>query len=90
VFNYVARKMGYQEHEAYLLQADYMKLRGVESWPKHYTGAQWHVTPGEIIANDFRILFTKQEMEFWPHEVPLPAWSGAEGKWWKHAAEISK
>lgn len=88
VFDYAARKLGYKDHEADKLQADYMKLRGIEDWPKHYTGAQWHQSPGEIIANDFRILFTKQEMEFYPHECALPNWREPEGLWWKAAAEV--
>ena len=88
VFDYVVRKMGYKDQDRPKLHETYMKLRGVEDYSKIYTGGRWHDSPEEIIANDFRILFTKQEMEFFPHSVSLPAWSEKEGKWWKTAAEI--
>lgn len=87
VFNYVSKKMGYKDHEHDKLAEKYMALRGVEGYTKKYSGGKWHSTPGEIIANDFRVLFTKQEIEFWPHECALPNWGEAEGKWWKEAAE---
>jgi hypothetical protein len=82
-FNYVARKMGYRDHEKDKLEALYMEMRGVEDYSKIYTGAQWHRSPGEIIANDFRILFTKQEMEFFPHDCSLPSWHDKPlANWW--------
>jgi hypothetical protein len=88
VFNYVARRMGYKDHEKSKLEEAYMEVRGVSDFQKKYRGGFWHLSPGEIIANDFRVLFTKQEMEFWPHSCPLPAWSQPEGLWWKQAAEL--
>ena len=88
-FYAVARAMGYKDSERDKLEAKYMELRGIEDYAKKYRGGDWHRNPGEIIANDFRILFTKQEMEFWPHDCcPLPAWSQPEGKWWREAAEL--
>jgi|SRR5208337_1022712 len=87
-FYVVARTMGYKDSERDKLEAKYMELRGIEDYAKKYRGGDWHRTPGEIIANDFRILFTKQEMEFYPHDCPLPAWSQGEGRWWKEAAEL--
>lgn len=35
--------------------------------PKYYGARTWHLTTGEIFANDFRILIAEQESEFWPH-----------------------
>ena len=90
VFSYVARKMGYKEGEEDKLKHKYMELRKIDDFTDVYTGGEWHRAPGEIIANDFRILFTKQEMEFYPHDCPLPAWSESEGKWWLEAAELCK
>lgn len=88
VFDYIARKMGYFDSATDKLAASYMKLRGITDYTKMYCGGQWHRAPCEIIANDFRILFTKQEMEYYPHSCALPNWYEAEGKWWKEAAEL--
>lgn len=33
-----------------------------------YGPGNWHSNVGELIANDFRILVMRQELEFWPHE----------------------
>lgn len=33
-----------------------------------YGCGKWHSNVGELIANDFRILVAKRELEFWPHE----------------------
>lgn len=86
-FNYAARKLGYGEHEKDKLAADYMEVRKIEKVAKKYSGAQWHQSPQEIIANDFRVLFTKQELEYYPHECQLPSWAQPEGQWWKRACE---
>lgn len=88
VFDYITRHMGCDYGEQSKLQEDYMKLRGLEKYTLKYSGGKWHSAPGEIIANDFRVLFTKQEIEFWPHDCALPNWHEPEGKWWKHAAEV--
>lgn len=87
VFDYVARTKGYKDSERYKLEQYYMELRGITDYAKTYNGGQWHRSPGEIIANDFRVLFTKQELEFYPHDCPLPSWSQPEGRWWREAAE---
>lgn len=87
-FYSVARLMGYKDHEKEKLEETYMEMRGIEDYAKKYNGGEWHRSPGEIIANDFRVLFPKQEIEFWPHDCELPSWNQPEGKWWKMAAEI--
>ncbi len=87
-FYTVARAMGYPNDEREKLEEHYMEMRGIDDYAKKYNGGDWHRHPGEIIANDFRILFTKQEMEFWPHECELPSWRSEIGKWWRMAAEI--
>jgi hypothetical protein len=90
VFSYITRKMGYREGEEDKLKQKYMELRKIDDFTLTYTGGEWHRAPGEIMANDFRILFTKQEVEFYPHDCPLPAWSEPEGNWWKEAAKLCK
>jgi len=89
VFDYVARKMGYPDTHQEKLKEEYMKLRGIEDYSKKYTGGKWHSSPGEIIANDFRVLFTGREMEFYPHDCSLPSWESPEGKWWIKAASAA-
>ena len=88
VFGYIARKLGY-EHD--VLYDAYMAARDVPetAYTKSYGGGKWHKSPGEIAANDFRILFAEQETEFWPHEVARPSWDH-EGlrRWWMKACEI--
>lgn len=32
-----------------------------------YGCGRWHANTGELLANDFRILVAKRELEFWPH-----------------------
>lgn len=88
VFNYITRHMGYDGSTQDKLLEDYMKLRGLENYTLKYKGGKWHQAPGEIVANDFRVLFCKQEMEFWPHDCALPNWHEPEGQWWKKAAEL--
>jgi hypothetical protein len=48
-------------------------LRAHESHSKYYGGKTWHAAPGEIFANDFRVVVAQAELDFWPHEpVPFP------------------
>ncbi len=82
-FYVVARTLGYKDSERDKLEENYMELRGIEDYAKKYRGGDWHRNPGEIIANDFRILFTKQEMEYYPHDCPLPSWGDKPlAGWW--------
>jgi hypothetical protein len=74
------------------LEQRYAELRGVTEQIKKASGGTWHADIGELFANDFRILVTRVEMEFWPHPgfarpEELPAivqfWKqvGAEQSW---------
>lgn len=87
-FYYAARKLGYRDSERDKLEAEYMKLRGVQDYVKKYKGGKWHVSPGEIIANDFRLLFMEMETEFWPHPCRRPSWDKPEGRWWQRVAKL--
>jgi hypothetical protein len=73
--------LDYADSDEKVLYATYMKLRGVSEYLQKYKGANWHLNPGEIVANDFRLIFTNQEREFWPHpglphpeETPIVDW----------------
>jgi hypothetical protein len=89
VFNYVTRRFGYKDHEKNKLEEKYMEIRGVTKYEKKYRGGHWHEAPGEIIANDFRYLFTRQQTDFWPHDCPEPSWHSPIGEWWIKAARIA-
>lgn len=88
VFNYSARKLGYDSSDHDALEKVYAQIRGIENVPKKYSGGSWHRSICEVIANDFRVLFMQSEKEFWPHEVPLPKWNSPIGKWWKQTEKI--
>jgi hypothetical protein len=91
VFNRVRRLMGYEEHADDKLYAQYMALRGITDYPKKYTAGKWHLSPSEIVANDFRTLIMQREIEFWPHAgVELPHRVPAVIKWWENAHALSK
>lgn len=49
------------------LYDEYAELRGHHDRPTNYGPGQWHLGVGELIANDFRILVARSELEFWPH-----------------------
>lgn len=84
VEDWIAVQRGQQDHQ---LLAEYAKLRGLPDAPKSYGGG-WHLTPGEIFANDFRILMIGAETDFWPHPVPRP-WEVPEIiGWWSEAHKL--
>lgn len=50
------------------LYDEYRALRrGVGRAPSHYGAGTWHAQTSELFANDFRILVTGSERDFWPH-----------------------
>jgi hypothetical protein len=68
-----------------------------EAKPAYYGGRTWHLTGGEVFANDFRIAVCQAESEFWPHtnrdhptEAPrvLLFWKLAQHGWWKEALTL--
>lgn len=88
-FSQARRLLGYREHEERKLEEKYMALRGGGATSERYIGGKWHVSPGEIIANDFRVLVMWREVEFWPHNVPPPTPDSAIAEWWRHAASLA-
>jgi len=54
------------------LDEEYAQMRGLELNQK-YTARNWHANIGEILVNDFRIVCTDTESEYWPHDVAPPA-----------------
>lgn len=81
--DWVAKKRGQKDTE---LLEEYAALRGM-TFPNSY-GGNWHITPGEVFANDFRILIAKAEIEFWPHNVCRPEDSPAAIEWWNKAKDL--
>ena len=76
----------YRLTKAGLLDMDsYCELRGIPKEQPPYGGRNWHLTRGEIFANDFRVLVAGREKEFWPHEVARPEALPELRKWWKKA-----
>lgn len=84
-FNYIRRQKGYESGESELLQREYFQARGSEWNGAPYSGGKWHLSPSEIIANDFRVAVMKREVEFWPHpETPAPRFTNI-SDWWEEA-----
>lgn len=90
VFNHVMPRLGYHQNERRELEREYMALRGAADTTEVYTSGQWHRSPGEIIANDFRVLVMGREPDFWPHPgISHPhAVAGSIGPWWDRAREV--
>lgn len=86
VWNHVCRMLNYSELDVSKLYTLYMQTRGVTDYINKYTGNKWHCNPGEIVANDFRVIFTSQELEFWPHDIPYPKETPIMN-WWKEVYE---
>lgn len=49
---------------------EYLIIRGLNKRYKY--PLPHHKVPAEIFANDFRLLFSPYDSDFWPHEVPRP------------------
>lgn len=65
------------------VRAEYAALRGCDP-NTPYSGGTWHESPGELLANDFRIHVCGVEPEFWPHPGfahPADA-DPAVARWW--------
>lgn len=82
----IARARGIDEDTG--VRDEYAQRRGHDERPAYYGGATWHLTAGELLANDFRILVARVESEFWPHPgVPHPATVDGLAEWWQTAVE---
>lgn len=71
------------------IETEYAKLRGLKMC--NYGPGDWHHSPVELIANDFRLLVAKVELEFWPHPgIKRPEEVPAVVEFWQSAvAEYS-
>lgn len=61
----------HSDYEIDNMYKEYRELRPASERapiPKFYGGGTWHHSTSEIFANDFRILVTGVETEFWPHQ----------------------
>lgn len=83
VEDWIAAQRGIKDHVLIREYADMRKM----FFPKSYGGG-WHLTPGEVFANDFRVLVCGAETEFWPHLVPNPLEVPCVIDWWNKASEL--
>lgn len=81
VEDWIAQKRGQKD-----ILKEYSELRGLKA-PSSYGGG-WHLTPGEIFANDFRMVIGLEEMEFWPHPYPRPQELPEVVDWWVKARKL--
>lgn len=65
----------------------YRDLRGVVDNKKGYVGRNWHLSIGEIFANDFRVLICGAALDFWPHECKRPEEDYAVIGFWEQARQ---
>lgn len=71
------------------LMREYAKLRRLEVLHAYGAGL-WHATPGEVFANDFRILVCGAEPEYWPHPGithPLKLAKRPVQRWWQRVMD---
>lgn len=67
------------------LDDEYRAVRGLAA-PTHYGGGTWHLAVGELIANDFRVLVTGVEADYWPHPgIERPERVAGLDAWWAEA-----
>lgn len=63
----------------------YKTVRGLPD-TTYYGPGSWHLIPGEVFANDFRVVVAKHETEYWPHPgVERP--SAQVEAWWRTVHE---
>lgn len=82
---HVEKEKGYKASSQDLYK-EYCKLRDME-YNDGYGGKKWHSAPGEVFANDFRILICETELEFWPHDEPYPTDVPAIKEFWQEQKE---
>lgn len=83
-FNHTRRLLGFGESEDAKLEAEYLRIRGAEIPKRKAEGGRWHELASEIIANDFRCIVMRAEIEFWPHDVPqMGEGTPISGWWWE-------
>lgn len=82
VAHQVALNQGHDQTDP--LYKEYRKLRPRHARPRYYGGGTWHISVSEWFANDFRILVTETEPEFWPHPgIVRPDKSASVRDFWK-------
>jgi hypothetical protein len=64
-----------------VVRDEYARMRGCPD--VNYGGGTWHKSPGELLANDFRIVVAGVEPEFWPHPgFTHPLEDALVQRWW--------
>ena len=82
---WIEKQLGYEAAHN-ILETEYAKMRGISD-NKAYGGGKWASNPGEVFANDFRIVVCGLEEEFWPHDVTHPLKVKKVQKWWDDAVK---
>src|SRR5205823_804865 len=81
VEEWLNERLGNKLHDDTLI-GFYRQLRSLDK-PRAYGAGEWHRTPGEVFANDFRVLVCGVEPEFWPHPgIERPETSYTIRGWW--------
>lgn len=81
---FLERELGQAENDQF--EKEYANLRGL-AFRDDYGGGRWHTNTGEIVANDFRIIVARLEVEYWPHpEVEYPTENKAVRDFWEEHA----
>jgi hypothetical protein len=80
----IREHLGFTANQNKEFDAMYRALRDdMPPEPENYGAGTWHLSTGEIFANDFRILVGGLEAEFWPHAgIPSPSVSPRVIEWW--------
>lgn len=81
---------GIKDGDTAFLQ-EYAGRRGLGWQGDDASGGRWHTSPGEIFANDFRMLVAGREPEFWPHpDAERPERITAIVEWWRTAIAVAE
>jgi len=88
VKKYISWMRGEKEADDKLYK-EYGEVREMEQ-VKSYGPGTWHKAVSELFANDFRMLVTGVEKEYWPHPgFKRPEELDKVQLWWTHAKELA-
>jgi hypothetical protein len=79
---WIEYRTGIKQKSPSSFEREYANIRGI-TCNRDYGARKWHRNIREIIVNDFRIIMTGAEVDFWPHEVDHPLNCKAIQKHWK-------
>lgn len=88
----LAEQQGLRQSDRDVYLRQYAERRGL-LWQSEdrYGGGTWHANPGEVFADDFRILVGGMETEFWPHPgIARPEDVPGLREWWIGTSTIAR